>query len=259
MRPLWLCAFLAGSALAQTPAPPAFEVASVKINTLYRQDDPSTWRLVITANPGSLTIRNATFRILLAYAFDIQRPMVAGLDWLDADRYDIVARAPGPATDPEMRPMLRALLADRFQLESHRETRQMEVLAMLLPKNGQHKLTPSKATGEIRNHPNPAGGIVIEGAPLDAFAMEMSREFTVPVVNMTGLEGRWDFTFNPQKYVQEFRTAMMSANQRMSEAEARVLLMQNLLTGDLGLCLETRKAPVEMLVIDKAVKTPVEN
>ena len=94
--------------------------------------------------------------------------------------------------------------------------------------------------------------MVIEGATLSAFAMEMSREFTVPVVDMTGLEGRFDFAFNPQKYVQELRTSMMASRERIEEAEARVLLMQNLLSGDLGLRLESRKAPVEMLVIDQA-------
>lgn len=259
MRPIWLCAFLAGSALAQSPAPAAFEVASVKINPSYRQDDPSTWRPVITLNSGNLTIRNATLRVIAAFAYDIQRPMVTGPAWLDTERYDIAAKAAGPATPPEVQAMLRGLLAERFKMESHRETRQVEALAMLLPKSGVHKLTPSTNTGEIRNHADPVRGMVIEGATLSAFAMEMSREFTVPVVDMTGLEGRFDFAFNPQKYVQELRTSMMASRERIEEAEARVILMQNLLTGDLGLRLESRKAPVEMLVIDKAERSPVEN
>jgi uncharacterized protein (TIGR03435 family) len=259
MRQFWWCAFLAGSALAQSSAPPAFEVASVKINPSYRQDDPSTWRPVITVNPGALTIRNATLRVIAAFAYDIQRPMIVGPEWLNTEHYDISAKAPGPAKPSELQAMLRCLLAERFKLESHRETRQVEALAMLLPRSGAHKLTPSKNTGEIRNHQDPVRGMVIEGATLAAFAMEMSREFTVPVVDMTGLVGRFDFAFNPQKYVQEFRTAMMASRERIEEAEARVLLMQNILTGDLGLRLETKKAPVELLVIDKAERSPVEN
>ena len=257
---IFLCAFLAGSALAQNAAPPAFEVASVKINQLYRQDDPSTWRPVITATPGTLIIRNATLRVIAALAYDIQRPQVAGPEWIDTERYDIAAKAGGPADDAALLPMLRALLAERFKMASHRETRQMEVLAMLLPRSGEHKMTPSKITsGEVKNHADPVRGMVIEGAPLKGFATEMSREFTVPVVDMTGLEGRFDFAFNPQKYVQEFRTAMMSSRERIDEAEARVILMQNILSGDLGLRLERRKAPVEMLVIDTAERSPVEN
>jgi uncharacterized protein (TIGR03435 family) len=225
----------------------------------YRQDDPSTWRPVLTVNPGSLTIRNATLRVIAAFAYDIQRPMVAGPEWLDEERYDMAAKAPGEARPAEIQAMLRRLLAERFKMECHRETRQVEALAMLLPKNGAHKLTPSKNTGGIRNRQDPERGMVIEGATLAAFATEMSREFTVPVVDLTGLEGRFDFAFNPQKYVHEFRTAMMASRERIEEAEARVILMQNILTGDLGLRLETRKAPVEMLVIDKAERSPVEN
>jgi uncharacterized protein (TIGR03435 family) len=259
MRTIRLCAFLAGSALAQNTAPPAFEVASVKINQLYRQDDPSTWRPVLNSTPGTLTIHNATLRIIVAFAYDIQRPQVAGPDWIDTQRYDIAAKADGPATEAAMRPMLRALLAERFKLESHKETRAMEVLAILLPKNGVHKMTPSKNTGEPKNHSDPDRGMVIEGASLPMLAMEASREFTVPVVNMTGLDNRFDFAFNPQKYVQEFRTAMMASRERIEESEARVMLMQNIFTGDLGLRLEKRRADVEMLVIDKAEKTPVEN
>src|SRR5690349_24653822 len=118
MRQFWLCAFLAGSALAQSPAPPAFEVASVKINPSYRQDDPSTWRPAITVNPGTLTIRNATLRMITAFAYDIQRPMVVGPEWLNTERYDIAAKAPGEATPSELQAMLRGLLADRFKMES---------------------------------------------------------------------------------------------------------------------------------------------
>jgi uncharacterized protein (TIGR03435 family) len=257
---LLVCAFLAGSALAQNAAPPAFEVASVKLNQLYRQDDPSTWRPVINSSPGGITIRNATLRVIAAVAYDIQRPQVAGPEWIDTQRYDIAAKAGGPVNYAAMLPLLRALLAERFKMESHLETRQMEVMAMLLPKSGTHKMTPSKVTeGEIKNHQDPVRGMVIEGAPLKGFATEMSREFTIPVVDMTGLEGRFDFALNPQKYVQEFRNAMMASRERIEEPEARVILMQNILEGDLGLRLEKRKAPVEVLVIDKAEKSPVEN
>jgi len=77
---------------------------------------------------------------------------------------------------------------------------------------------------------------------------------------MTGLTGRFDFAFNPPKYVEAMRSMWMSGNDRpATEAEAQSILMDNIVSGELGLKLEKRKAPVEVLVIDAAEKAPVGN
>jgi uncharacterized protein (TIGR03435 family) len=260
MRPFWFV-FLAASALAQSPAPPAFEVASVKINELYRQDDRMTWRPSIESPPGSLTMRNVNMRMMIAWAWNIQRPKVSGPDWIDGPRYDIQAKAGQPAKVEEMRLMMQALLAERFKLEWRRETRQMEVLAVILPKSG-HKMKESAITeGPAQPSQGPDGAATVRGADVGELINEMSREVTVPVVDLTGLKGRFDFSFNPQKYRAEMisQIGTMPPAQRPSEPELIVTLLQNLLQGDLGLRLEPRKAPVEVFVVERGEKTPVAN
>lgn len=250
--------FLAASALAQNPAPPAFEVASVKINQLYRQDDRMTWRPMMNVTPDGLTITNMNLRMIASWAHDMQRAEIAGPDWVDVDRYDIQAKAGRKVSVDELKAMTRALLEERFRMKCHREKRTVEVMALLAPKGG-HKMKES-AEAAVQSQPNPGGaGATVRGARLADFMVELSRELTVPLVDQTGLTGRFDFAINPQKYVEEFRSAMMTDPNRPTEEQARVILLQNILAGDLGLKLEPRKAEVEFLVIDSATKTPVEN
>jgi uncharacterized protein (TIGR03435 family) len=253
-----LFATLAASALAQNAAPPAFEVASVKINRQYNPTDPATWRIGINVTPDGVAMRNVTFRMIAAWAESVQRAQVAGPDWIDADRFDIQAKAGHAAKPDEMRGMARTLLAERFQYKGHRETRTVEVMALLEPKGG-HKMKESTIEGPTQTQPSPGGGGTVKGVPLGALLDDLSRELSVPLVDLTGLKGRFDFSFNPQKYVEAFRASMMNDPNRPSEAEARVILLQNILAGELGLRLERRKEAVEFVVIDGAVKTPVEN
>jgi uncharacterized protein (TIGR03435 family) len=257
MRKFVVSALLAASALAQNAAPPAFEVASVKINRQFRQEDPSTWRTTLEALGDGLTIRNLTMRRVVAWAYNIQWPQVAGPSWIDTERYDILAKAGKPATEDEMRPMLQTLLADRFNLRFHRETRQVEVMALVVPKGG-HKMTPStKEKTEVRQ--DPVRGSVVEGALVSELAENMAHDSnSIPVVDMTGLKGRFDFTFNVQKYRDSMRSRAMT-EPRINEAEMRLALMQDLISGELGLKIESRKAPIDFLVIDRADQKPTDN
>jgi len=77
---------------------------------------------------------------------------------------------------------------------------------------------------------------------------------------MTGLKGRYDFTFNPQKYVTAMRSRVMAdPQQARNEDELKLILLQDIVAGELGLRLEPRRAPVEVLVIDHVEKSPSEN
>ena len=252
MRPTALF-LLAVSALAQNPAPPAFEVASVKIN-----HDPSGQYHQEIA-PASVSMRNVTLKILVAWAYHVQRPAIVGPAWFDDQRYDILAKAGWPAKEDEMRPMMVTLLAERFHLAVHRETREMEVMAFVEPKGG-HKVTPSQVEGEPQVSDSPGGGKLIKGVALMELAEDVSHDVAMPVLDMTGLKGRFDFTFNPQKYLAAARASVMADPQhRPSEAELRVTVMQDLIAGDTGLRLEARRAPVELVVVDRCDKAPVEN
>jgi uncharacterized protein (TIGR03435 family) len=251
--------FLATAALAQPSAPPSFEVASVKINRDFRQDDRSTWRPSIEISPGSVSMHNVTLVMALASAYHVQRPQIAGPAWFDSERYDILAKTGTPVSLDEIRPMLVALLAERFRIVTHRETRQMAVLALVEPKGG-HKMTPAEETKPAGATELPGGGRLIKGAALADLAEEFAREIAVPIVDMTGLKGRFDFTMNPGKYVTELRSRVLADPQHAPpESELHVILLQDLIAGDLGLRLESRKAPVEVVVVDRAEKVPTEN
>jgi len=259
MRPITLSVFLAVSALAQNPAPPAFEVASVKVNQQFRQENRATWLRNLDTSPGRLTFRNVNLTMAIAWAYHLQGQQIVGPAGMDSQRYDIMAVAGGPASEGEMRPMLQALLADRFKLALHRETRQLEVLALVVPKGG-HKMTESKIEGPTRNRQDPDRGTVVEGALLADVVEDMAREMAVPIVDMTGLKGRFDFPFNPQKYVAALRSQVMADPQHaLNEADMRLMVMQDTVAGQLGLRLEPRRAPVEVLVIDHVEKSPSEN
>jgi uncharacterized protein (TIGR03435 family) len=259
MRPLFLCLCLAASALAQDAAPLSFDVASVKINRDFRQDDRRTWLIKIDTAPDSLTMNNVNLTMIVAWAYNVQRPQIAGPDWLDAQRYDILAKAGRPASEGELQRMLQTLLAERFKLKVHRETRQMDVTALVLPKNGQHKMKQSQGDGPTSSRQDPALGSVIERIALADLLMEFSRELTTPAVDMTGLTGKFDFTFNVQKYAQAMREQVRAEGKPVSNADAAMMVMRDALEGELGLKFEPRRTAVEMTVIDHVERTPVEN
>jgi hypothetical protein len=101
---------------------PAFEVASVKRNT-SGNDSAS-----VRGQPGGrLTITNNSLRNIIRNAYSLQNfQIIGGADWINTERWDVVAKAEGDATPQQMIAMVQALLADRFTLAAHRETREMQ-------------------------------------------------------------------------------------------------------------------------------------
>jgi uncharacterized protein (TIGR03435 family) len=257
---LILVTAVALSAAAQAPTPPTFDVASVKINKDFNSANRATWASRITAVPGSLTMRNVNMTMIVAWAYHVQRPQVSGPSSMDSQRYDIAAKADHPAKDDEMRLMLQSLLVERFTCKSHRVTKDVEALALVLPKQGTHKMTPSEvAEGEAQGTHNQDGSDTVKGATLSNLMDELSRDLELPVVDMTGLHGRFDFTVNIQKYLTEMRSRYANESNVPPEAMLRMNLLENIVAGELGLRVETRKAPVEFIVIDSVETTPAEN
>src|SRR5215471_7635634 len=125
---------LATSAIATlvgAQAPASFEAASVKQNT------SGDWRKSIGPAPGGRFVAiNNTLRDLLPFAFAVPQQMAAirivgGPQWIDEDRYDVTAKVDGAWSLPQMSNMLRALLADRFKLVAHDETRELPTYALV--------------------------------------------------------------------------------------------------------------------------------
>ena len=117
------------SLLAQSPPapkPPAFEVASIKRNTSANE------AASLTINAGRLTIRNGPLRAIVRSAFALQAfQVVGGPDWIDTEGWDVTAKAEAGAEREPMGLMIQSLLADRFKLVAHKETRDLPVYALV--------------------------------------------------------------------------------------------------------------------------------
>jgi uncharacterized protein (TIGR03435 family) len=261
MRPT-IFLFLAASAFAQNPPDPAFDVASVRINQQYQVDNVQTWSAKTDVKPGSLTMTNVSLVSLIKWAYHIQRYQIVqpdglefrrpGGNYVDTARYDLLAKCDKPVTDEEMRPMLQTLLAERFHLQFHRETRTLSVYAMVEAKGG-HKMRPSQLTKAEDGKQDPQGGNLARGVSMEEVASELadSRDFNVALIDATGLKGRFDFEINIRKYIPQMKPG---------DPPPEILtIVQDALLHEIGLKLESRKVPIEMLVIDHLEKTPAEN
>src|SRR5580698_7072684 len=120
MRHCFCVAILAIAAQGQS-----FDVASVKPNRAGIGENAP--REKITASPGSLTMQSVSLQTCIKWAYGLRDFQISGPGWLTSERYDIVAKASGPSTGAELRVMLRSLLADRFKLRSHVETKEKPV------------------------------------------------------------------------------------------------------------------------------------
>src|ERR1700722_2359112 len=119
------CALLAVPLPAQ--APPEFEVASLKPNT---SGFPGF--SIVPLPGGKLNANNISLKRLIAVAYSVTDFQIFGnVPWLESDRYDMEAKAAGPAALPQLRLMLRTLLADRFKLKFHRETRELRIYSLV--------------------------------------------------------------------------------------------------------------------------------
>jgi uncharacterized protein (TIGR03435 family) len=113
-----------------------FEVASVKPDRIGSAGGESAPREKITVSPGSLTMRSVTLQTCIKWAYGLRDFQISGPGWLSSERYDIAAKASGPAAEPELRLMLRALLADRFKLKTRMETKEKPIYALVVAKGG---------------------------------------------------------------------------------------------------------------------------
>jgi bla regulator protein blaR1 len=242
----------ASRAQAQAAAPPAFDVASVK------RSQPGGTRTGVGTDPGRLTIRNASLKFCIEWAYGVKDYQVSGPDWLDSDRFDIVAKAGVLALEDRLRLMLRALLADRFKLALHRETKELPVYALTVVKDGVkiHEVSAgmSKSRGG-RGHLSGQKVSMLEFA--DLLTRGAPRDIDRPVIDRTGLKGVFDITLDWMP---------ASAGPLGEAAEGRGAIeavpgpdIFRALQQQLGLKLESQKGPVEILVIDHAEKVPTAN
>jgi uncharacterized protein (TIGR03435 family) len=240
-RLVLLTAGLLPVCLAQT-----FDVASVKPSQFQTGDGEGNGRENIQISPDGLTMQNVTLQSSIAWAYDVQDFQISGVS--GADRFDVIAKAAMPVTVPELRAMLRNLLAERFKLTLHRETKELPSLVLVLTKGGP-KLQPSREDGPGILRPDKAA-MVARHATIAEFIGALAGPLRAPVIDKTGLTGRYDFTVDLSSYLGDAKTG---------QAPDMTDIVASALREQLGLNLESRKVPLEILVIDHAERTPSGN
>lgn len=229
----------------QTPA--RFEVASIK--RTKGGGPPGDIPRNMESSPGSFAMRNTPLRYALEWAYDAKDYEIFGPDWIKTEeRYDIIAKAAGPATNDEMKPMLQTLLVERFKMSLHRETRELPVY-LLLPGKGEPKVTPA-SPGGATNLSGTAAGIAFHNQPISRLTFLLSRRMDRPVLDKTGLTGVYDFTID---------TSGLGFNGQPPQDSNAGPSIFTAVQDNLGLRLEAQKSPIEILVIDHVEKIPTEN
>lgn len=226
-----------------------FDAASIRV---VESGEGGRKRENVQVNPGSLNMRSVTLKSAIRWAYHVMDYQVSGPYWLGDQRFDIVAKAAGPAPENELRTMLQALLADRFKLKLHKETKELPAYVLVVAKGGI-KFHESKEEGELAAEPDKNHlTVTLKKVPASQFVEMLSEALRAPVINKTGLEGRYDATINMSKY--------MSIDTTPKDGPFDPIPM--IVTGlqeELGLKLESKKMPLDLLIIDHAEKVPTEN
>jgi len=249
--------------LAVSAQQPAFDVASIKPNAA--NDHRIMFRM---APGGAFTVTGANLRMLIMQAYDVKDfQITGGPAWLASDRWDINAKAEGlPAQVPRatMQTMMQGLLADRFQLKLHKDSKELPAYALVAGK-GPHKMKASEAPaggGERRQMFRMGRGQAnLQAANMAAVANFLSQQLGRPVVDKTGITGEFDiemhWTPEPGQGGGPFGGAPPPPEAIASSDNSGPSLL-TAVQEQLGLKLETQKLPVPILVID-SVSKPTEN
>jgi uncharacterized protein (TIGR03435 family) len=279
---LVVAASLAVTSFAQTAAPapatasqsgvtpagtsPVFEVTTVKVNKSGSSGSHSSM------NNGRFSATNILLKNLIEYqAYDVPEPRILGAPkWLSSERFDIESKVDSAVEEKmqalsreqrraQRQAMFQQLLADRFKMAVHWETRDLPVYALVVAKNGP-SLHKSKESDGSTGTSAGTGQVTGKGVTLADVAriltQELSRELGRVVVDKTGIEGRYDITL---KWTPDTGTASTNGGTEgtATPADSGPSIF-TAIQEQLGLKLESAKGPVQVLVIDH-VEMPSEN
>jgi len=290
-----LCASIA---LGQQPNPKlTFEVASIKPAA------PQAMRRIQgdwgggpgTPDPSRIRLTDMTLRMLIMRAYDVQSFQVSGPSWMDSQHFDVIAKVPHGAAKEDAKMMLQNLLADRFKLKLHKESRQAPIYELVVAKGGiklkgaaQTAAAPAEGPGGPPPGPplrdkdgllrTPHGQLGIQGGVngrmrMQGDAVTMARLTDIlgtamgrPVVDKTGLTGAYDVTldFSPEGMGPGPKGPAPGAGggnpaEAPRDSNDSGPTIFTALQEQLGLKLESRKGPVDLLVVGSVEKTPTEN
>jgi uncharacterized protein (TIGR03435 family) len=252
-----LIGLLSSAAFGQPPATAqTFEIADVHVSSPSRNP-------IMQGGPlrdGRYELRKASMLDLIRTAYDVDADSIlGGPSWLEWDRFDLAARTPPSASPAAIRIMLQTLLAERFQLVIHRDTRPLPGFVLTVSK-GKPKLHDADGASDSRcsaEPPPPAPGVVpsiaascrnMTMAEFAATLRELAKDYLGnPVVDSTGLTGTWDFDFR------------WTPKGPLQAAGADGVSIFDALEKQLGLKLQAEKIPMPVIVVDSVNHTPSPN
>jgi len=207
---------------------------------------------------GRFDVRTATMVELISYAYELDTPyVIGGPSWLDWDRFDVLAKAPVGTTSPDLLKMLQNLLSDRFKLVVHKDKKPMPVYA--LTAKGKPKMKEASGSGDpgCQDVPQAPGinrqqVIACKNMTMAKFVNTLMQYgggtyFADPVVDQTGLTGSYDFEL---KWTQR---------NRLAQAGADGVSLYDAVDKQLGLKLESTKAPMPVVIVDSVNQKPTPN
>jgi uncharacterized protein (TIGR03435 family) len=244
---------LTSLSFGQTPSSPKFEVASVKIGNSGRgamRGGPGT------SSPERINYSGVTLMMLITRVYGVNRIQVSGPGWLSEERYEVMANVPPGTTTEGVNLMVQNLLAERFNLRLHHETKEVPMYQLIVVKGGL-RLKESTA---IRRLPNGQVASKIGTGPIDGgrqrlratstsmalLASVVQDELGIIVKDETGLTGYYDFEV-------EFVSGAGDAS-----TPGPVPLLSSALE-DLGLKLQKTTGPMDIVVVDSVVRQPTAN
>jgi uncharacterized protein (TIGR03435 family) len=237
----WICVslLLAALGLAQQ-----FEVVSVKPNA-SGSGDSQTHR-----NNGGLTMTNVSLKSLIMMAYGVREYQVEGPVWLSSECFDVAAKFPEAVRDnPDgystaLHAMMQKMLAERFKLTVHREQKTFSVYGLVVGNGGIKFKEVPKGSSNSNSENNHYTGT---GVSITRFADFLSFRMDLPVLDMTGLTGAYDLKLD---WVPEPPNG---------DAASSGPVLTDAIQDQLGLKLERRQAPMEIVVVDHAERVPTEN
>jgi uncharacterized protein (TIGR03435 family) len=280
---LMLVTVVTVSLVAQT-----FDIVSIKPNTSGEN------RTSMQPEPGRFVAINTPARMLLRVAFGGNSPnglipdfeIVGGPNWLGSDRFDIRAQGDVALSPERMDTAVLAMLEDRFRLQTHREVRELPVYALVIAKSGSKLKSmeaPSLASQEASTpspppppgpgglmpasfKPSPGhlfagpGAIIASAVPMKQLIDRLTSQLERPVIDKTGLTGFFDIRleFSPEGSAQSGINPAPTPAPSPPFGDSAVPSIFTAVQEQLGLRLDSTRAPVEVVVVD-SIRRPTEN
>lgn len=264
-----------------------FEVASIRVAT---EQPTNTVGVGLQVDGSQVRISYLSLKDYISIAYKVRVNQIIGPDWLGSQRFDIAGKLPDGSSRSDVNEMLQTLLAERFQLKVHREMKELPVYALEVAKTGLKatQTVPPDAVIESADAVNVAAGGSAAGVAISfgrgssftlgtsAFEVKrltmgmiadmFTRFLDRPVVDMTNLKGGYDLVLDiaPEERLPMMVRSAVTAGVVLPP-QALALLdgssMSSLVESmkKVGLSLEARRVPLEVIVVDQMQKTPTEN